>query len=134
MLFQHSLNLPLKPSLVNKAVICALLTSATMAAPIAASAYGYGDSITKSVHTVKFNRAEMKTPEGVASVYAKLTKKAKRACAFGSNVDSDGKKISNEVCTQELLAQFIESAKVKPLQQYHLMKDARSKSASLMPR
>jgi len=119
---------------VNKAILSVIAAGTAIAVPTTANAFDYGDSITTSVHKVKFERAALKTPEGVAAVYAKLEKRAKRACAGASNVDAEGNRVSEDVCTADLLTQFVESADLKPLKQYHLMKGASVKSVSFMPR
>lgn len=134
MLIQHHLKMSLKSSLVNKILMGVVLNGVMIAAPMTANAYGYGDSITRSVHQVKFERAALETAEGVSKIYAKLKKKAKRACAFGSNVDDDGEFISKDVCAQNLLTQFVESSDQDTLKQYHQTKVLTTKSASLLPR
>jgi len=108
MLIQHSLNLTPKMRFVNKAILSVIAAGTAIAVPTTANAFDYGDSITTSVHKVKFERAALKTPEG--------------------------NRVSEDVCTADLLTQFVESADLKPLKQYHLMKGASVKSVSFMPR
>ena len=135
MLIKHSIKMPSKLALVNKTLIGLLIAGSTVALPTAANAAGYNSAPIKQVeHKVKFKVSDLKTQEGLAAVYAMLEKKAAKACAFGRHVDKDGNLISKEDCTADMTAQFISSANLESLSQYHLMKGAALKSASLLPR
>jgi len=47
---------------VNKAILSVIAAGTAIAVPTTANAFDYGDSITTSVHKVKFERAALKTP------------------------------------------------------------------------
>ena len=134
MLIQHSLNLTPKMRLVNKALIGLIIAGSAMALPASASASIYnGANIKTSEHQVKFKISDLNTEDGLAAVYAMLEKKAAKACAIGHNVDLDGNPINKKACAVNLTEQFISSADLEPLKQYHLMKRAETKTASLPP-
>ena len=135
MLIQHSLNLTPKMRLVNKTLLGLALTGSTIAMSVSANESNFtSPSIKTSEYTAKFKVSDLKTKDGIAAVYAMLEKKAAKACAIGRNVDSEGNLISKQACAADLTAQFISSADLEPLKQYHLMKGAAAKSASLMTR
>lgn len=134
MLIQHSLNLTPKMRLVNKTLIGLIIAGSAMALPASASASIYNSAnIKTSEHKVKFKISDLKTEDGLAAVYAMLEKKAAKACAIGRNVDLDGNLISKEACAANLTEQFVSSSDLEPLKQYHLMKSAQTKTASLLP-
>ena len=106
------------PRSVKTGVALPLAVGGILLSPMAA----FGLEITTTEYNVRFDRAAVQTVDGIASTYQKLEQKAKQACRAGGNVDDDGKIISKEECASNLLEQFVESASLEALSEYHLVK------------
>lgn len=130
MLIKHRSLVTSRSYFVNKALL-GMATVAALSAPLTATALPSLASINKTVHTVKFSRAELTTPKGVQSVYEKLAKEAVSACQVGRAVNKNGKAMSKAECTSDLLAQFVTNASIDALTDYHKVNDFRVKTASL---
>ena len=102
---------------VKAGVVIPLILGGMSFSPMTAFAL----EITTTEYNVRFDRAAVQTVDGIASTYEKLEKKAKRACQIGRNVNDDGELISKEDCTSDLLEQFVKSASLEALSEYHLV-------------
>jgi len=118
MLYRLQKLLSLKSRSVKTGVALPLLLGGLAFTPMSAFAL----DVTVTEYNVRFDRASVQTADGIASAYQKLEKKAKRACYFGRNVNDEGDLISKEDCASDLLEQFVQSASLEALSEYHIAK------------
>ncbi|WP_416877091.1 UrcA family protein [Litorimonas sp.] len=116
MLYRLQKLLSFKPRSVKSGLVLPVTVGWMMFAPVTA----FGLDVTTTEYKVRFERAAVQTVDGIESTYEKLRKKAKRACRIGRNVNDDGEEISKKDCASDLLEQFVESASIEALSEYHL--------------
>lgn len=116
---------------VNKALLAMAIAAAALSTSQTVMALPTSASINKTVHTVKFSRAELATATGMEAIYGKLTQEAKSACNLGRAVNQNGKLMTKAECTLDMLSQFVTSASIDALTDYHELNNYRVKTASL---
>lgn len=104
---------------VNKLGMALPLLAGLCTVPFAPMAQANESPLIERKITTKISVAELKTENGVRSVYAKLEKKAFRTCK-ADKYSLQYLRITIGDCVDDLMDQFVESANFEPLAIYHL--------------
>ncbi len=100
---------------VKTGVALPLILGALSLTPMTASAL----DITVTEYNVRFERTAVQSIDGIEGMYETLEQKAKEACRLGRAVNDAGEYMTKKDCASDLLEQFVQSASIDALTDYH---------------
>ncbi len=118
MLIKRRFSMPSLSQSVKKMAACCLALMTANAVAIAPSASASETLLVEKTVTVKFRLSDLEVKNGVEKTYGKIKKRAKSYCrADRSTLHYTGQ--SWRECAADLVDQFIESADVQELTEFH---------------
>ena len=119
MLIKRNDTMTFEPRTVKKMTGLVLSGLFICTSAIAPAAFAGDGATVDKVVTVKLNLSDMKDENGTQNTYVKLKRRAKSFCRKNSvTLQYFGESLQH--CTADLVDQFITSANIETLTQYHL--------------
>ncbi len=125
MLIKRSNLMTSKPRTVKFSAIALTLLTGISTSLSAVPAHADNSMLTERKVTVKFSTSDIQDYEGVKKTYAKLEKRAKSACRSDSaTLFFTGQSVQD--CAADLMEQFLRTANIDVLNNYHVSKSEAS--------
>lgn len=115
---------------VKKAALSALGLIVVATSAIAPNAFANGPSLVDKTVIIKFSLTELRTPNGSEKIYAKLEKRAMKFCR-ADKVTLRYLDQSLAQCADDLVDQFVQSANIAALTDYHRVQSGQARPVQL---